>query len=105
MRINDNPLSALVARGIFIAWPNLVFMFIFLFFTLFGKINFACFGVFLLFLQRPYIHNQGYSLLYILVIFVQLLNIRKKPSMFCYWKVNKKAVSSNPDLFDLECLK
>lgn len=61
-QLGENPFSPLIYYGMFVAWPYYLVLFLMILFGMNKKTYFVLIGLFLLFLQRPYVLNMGYSL-------------------------------------------
>lgn len=66
--MGENPLSPLVSQGIFLSWPYYLFILATMISLFNGRPGLMFFAVGLLFIQRPYLMNLGYSLLGILAV-------------------------------------
>lgn len=73
--MGENPLAPLALGGIFISLPYYIFMVTFLASPIFGKRYFVVFGMGLLFAQRPYLMNLGYSLMGVAIAHVFVASV------------------------------
>lgn len=68
--MGENVIAPIAHHGVLRSWPY----YLFLFFSLFlirGRKDMVFFGIVLLLLQRPYVMNFGYSLLFLISLWVQ----------------------------------
>ncbi len=73
--MGENPLSPLVMQGLFVSWPYYTAIAILFFAPFLGRDYVVAFGIGVLFLQRPYLLNLGYSLIGCLVVAVTLQGV------------------------------
>ncbi len=66
--MGENPLSPLVANGLFISWPYYLTLAILFIAPVFGRKFIVSFAFGALLLQRPYMLGIGYSLIGLLVV-------------------------------------
>lgn len=77
-QMGENPLSPISLRGLLLTWGYYVFIFILLATVVLGRHNLTYTGIALIFMQKPYVMNSGFSLLSLVILYLAFNEFAKR---------------------------